>query len=284
MITVSVCELGASITELFYINKQGEKFNILRGDANAAIKSSQKFNPLECAMFPMLPFVNRVSGNCFKLYGKKINLPTHHLDDSFFLHGDGWINHWSIKVVDNTIKCYLESDIDDVCHYSACQNIALHDNLMIVSLSLKNLGPKEFPFGIGLHPYFKCEHDSLLEFSPNGVWLEQENHLPGEYLEVIPDSLLFNNRKVPDFWVNNCYSFTEKVIADITHSDGVKVSIYSDAKYMMVYRPSGQYGFICLEPQTQMLDAHNNVGYTSLKMLENNEEMSLTLSIEISHI
>lgn len=282
-ITLSVCETGASITELSYINASGRRLEVLRGYSEA-FDSTSDFNPLLSAMFPMVPFVNRIKGNSFELYGKKIDLPTHHLDSEFYLHGDGWINDWHVTKNNTTIYCYFESHIKGICHYSARQEISLVGNEVNITLTIKNLGMQEFPYGIGLHPYFRCEYDSLLSFSPEGVWLEQHDHLPGDYLDVIPEHLSFCNTTVPDFWINNCYSFPENVNTSITHRNGMQVCLASDSKYMMVFKPSREDEFICLEPQTQMLDAHNHNAYASLKMLAQNEELSLSVSIKINEI
>ncbi|MFB2830720.1 hypothetical protein ACE1BS_14080 [Aeromonas jandaei] len=282
--TLSVSEIGAAITELAYFDNLGNKVEILRGEPDAALKSHHDFNPLQCGMFPMVPFVNRIAGNCFELNGNRISLPTHHLDDTFFLHGDGWISNWDIEVSDDSIRCYLVSHIDGVCHYSACQELSLCDNVVTVKLTVKNLDKNIFPCGIGLHPYFKCEHNSLLSFNPDGVWLELENHLPGEYLDTIPEHFSFHRKKVPDYWVNNCYKFNKEVTVDIVHPEGIKVSLSSDASYMMIFRPSSKENYVCLEPQTQMLDAHNSIGYPTLKLLESNAEISISLSIKVDEI
>lgn len=280
-IILSVCEEGASILELSYINAAGRKINILRPYPDEPL-APRDFNPLLSGMFPMVPFVNRIKGNAFPLCGKIIQLPTHHLDKHFYLHGDGWINEWEITKSEHALCCYVESEIEGTCHYSAKQDIVLLDNEIIITLTVKNLGEQAFPYGIGLHPYFKYENDSLVSFEPNGVWLEQHDHLPGDFLQTIPEYLSFHNKKAPNNWLNNCYSFKDDVNVNIIHGNGIEVSLASDSKYMMIFRPSCEDDFICFEPQTQMLDAHNDVNHASLTLLEQNEELSLSLSIQLN--
>jgi aldose 1-epimerase len=62
----------------------------------AILREGHGQQPGDCGLFPMLPVANRVAGNRFMLRGEEVVLPQHGADDTFFLHGDGWLQRWQI--------------------------------------------------------------------------------------------------------------------------------------------------------------------------------------------
>ena len=62
----------------------------------AILREGHGQQPGDCGLFPMLPVANRVAGNRFMLRGEEVVLPQHGADDTFFLHGDGWLQRWQV--------------------------------------------------------------------------------------------------------------------------------------------------------------------------------------------
>ena len=63
--------------------------------------------------------------------------------------------------------------------------------------------------------------------------------------------------------------------------DDAIVTLRGSTDILMVYQPE-QSDFICLEPQTHPVNAHNLPGYPGLAILEPEQSLNLTISISRS--
>ena len=234
----------------------------------------------------MLPMANRISNNCFRWQGDTINLPLHQHDKTFFLHGDGWINTWqrdSQKGNNQQIILHSSSKIDGVCDYSASLIYTLIENCLLLSLQIKNEGKHCFPFGAGFHPFFNLIENSKLAFDAQGMWLEDENYLPTDYLDEIPESFNFHQfRNIPKNWINSGYKLRNLCKVTLKHPNAIKVILNSPCHYLQVYKPEGNSSYICLEPQSHFVDAHNSPGLESLTILEAGQSMEIEMTILVS--
>ncbi|EMK3396588.1 aldose 1-epimerase [Vibrio parahaemolyticus] len=250
----------------------------------------------ESGMFPMIPLVNRVRANHFNWRGKQVVLPINpQVDKGFFLHGDGWLSQWKLSQENQTdgwIELELASSIDGVCHYYAVQRFHLIQNRLVVTMTLANQGTEDFPFGLGFHPFFSCLPDTKVTFPAFGVWLEDHCYLPCSYTTNIPPVFNFNkSKRIPEDWINNGYSMGEPgVVATIQHSNGLVITLTSPCEYLQVFKPKGQSNFLCLEPQSQAVDAHSYLPTSSddsatsnmgLVVLSPNQSMQIQMSIQV---
>jgi aldose 1-epimerase len=147
---------------------------------------------------------------------------------------------------------------------------------------LTNLGDDAFPFGAGFHPFFSVQQDTLVEFPAIGFWFEDKQNLPDRFVRQIPSDYNFNSEKtVPDLWINNGYQMSDSgVRAMLRHKNGVSVLVSSPCRYLQVYKPSGESNFLCLEPQSHYVDAHN-FGCESLSVLSPQESMQISMCIRV---
>ncbi|MEZ9026131.1 aldose 1-epimerase [Vibrio cyclitrophicus] len=293
-------ELGGVIDAFQYTHNnkcnQGEEhaFNILR----PRTKLSEN-NAGEASMFPMVPMVNRIRGNSFEWLGHQITLPIHsQIDPDFFLHGDGWLTHWQL-CRQNQQELWLElamtSDIKGVCHYQAKQRFQLEQDSLIVTMTVTNLSEEAFPFGAGFHPFFHCLPDTRVQFPALGWWREDATYLPIDYTSVIPPIYSFERAKpIPKIWLNNGYRLDKSgVKATLKHGNGLLVTLISPCNYLQVYKPIGPASFLCLEPQSQAVNAHaclssfrtsndNSIHESlGLTILTIHQSMQLTMTIKI---
>ena len=82
----------------------------------AILREGHGQQPGDCGLFPMLPVANRVAGNRFMLRGEEVVLPQHGADDTFFLHGDGWLQRWQVITVTQS-GCLLQLRSWHPCGY-----------------------------------------------------------------------------------------------------------------------------------------------------------------------
>lgn len=239
------------------------------------------FHPAEPALFPMLPLANRVAGNAFQLHGERVLLPDSPVDEHSFLHGDGWLKRWDVERHDDErLTLRLRSQHACGFHYRATLTYRLVGNRLLTQLELTHVGEKPMIYGLGLHPYFALEPGSRVQFSASGFWPEGEQHLPLAWEGTFTAQTDFSRAKTPENkWLNVGYSGWSG-LALIEHSD-MRVCLRSPTPYLMVFSMADQ-PFICLEPQTHPVNAHNQAGMPGLVMLEQGQSTSLSMEVEVS--
>ncbi|MTH45264.1 aldose 1-epimerase [Intestinirhabdus alba] len=239
------------------------------------------WHPGESAMFPMLPFANRIAGNRFTVGDRRCSLPPQPFGDPFYLHGNGWLTRW--QVVKQTAHALtLGCAPEELAGYRYAAQIAwtLADNRFETTLTLTHLGEESMPYGAGLHPFFLLTPEDRVQFSATGMWSEEENHLPGAWREAIPADRDFSRpRAAPGVWINNCYSGWSGAAAISNRFR--RIEIKSDTPWLMVYQ-NGKDDFICLEPQTHPVNAHHLPGRPGLRMLRKGESLALKMTLRVA--
>lgn len=234
----------------------------------------------ESALFPMLPLANRVAGNRFSFHGREIALPRSPVDDEFFLHGNGWLERWCVESVSDT-ECLLTLRSLHPCgfDYLAGLRYRLCENVLRAELTLTHLGQNPMLYGLGFHPWFVFEEESRVQFSASGYWPEGEQHLPLAWQGEIPPAIDFSEAKHgEDGWLNVGYSGWNG--AAKIESDVMTVTLSSQTPWLMLFRMSGE-SFLCLEPQSHPVNAHNQAGQPGLVALCRGDSTRLAMEIAV---
>lgn len=233
--------------------------------------------PGECALFPLLPMANRVEGNAFPWRGQQVSLPSSPYDVRFFLHGDGWLRTWTmIQNRPDAVTLALTSTLPGVCKYDAQLCYELQGSALFATLTITNTDNTPFPFGLGFHPFFTKTPTMTLSFQGSGYWPEREHHLPAEWCNTLPSAWDFSVPRIPgNEWINNAFSGWRGRATLYDSHDGATVTLSSTTDILMVYQPADS-DFICLEPQTHPVNAHNLPGLPGLVILGPGESMGLT--------
>lgn len=236
--------------------------------------------PGACALFPMLPMANRVAGNAFQWRGRTVTLPPSPYDERFFLHGDGWLRPWTLAARGpDSATLALTSALPGVCRYRAELTYRLQGRALLASLRITNIGDGAFPFGLGFHPFFIKTPAMALSFQSNGYWPEGEHHLPAEWRNAPPAEWDFSTPRIPgEAWINNAFSGWRGRASLHDGRDGSTVTLSGDAGILMVYQPA-QSDFICLEPQTHGVNAHNLPEFPGLAILEPGQSLTTAMAI-----
>ena len=265
------------------VTPQGAALLTLETTDNRAIlrpwQDNGSFHPGESSLFPMLPLANRVAQNRFPLRHTHVDLPGPAGDPDGFLHGNGWLRQWEIRDTgEHAITLQLRAT--EACGFDYCAQItyALEENRFKSKLVITHYGATPMLYGAGFHPFFAKTPQTQLQFSAGGYWPEDQRHLPLEWSSVIPAALDFMVPSMPGAqWINNGYSGWNG-IARLISSES-EIILRSDTPWLMVYQtPLSE--FICLEPQTHPVNAHNQPGQPGLKLLMTGEALTLTLQID----
>jgi len=120
---------------------------------------------LDGACFPLVPFSNRIADGRFKASGYQVQLKPNFpgSDHPHPLHGFGWLSKWdATEVTKNTVVLeHYYSETEWPWPYLARQRFALAQDCLTIDLSIRNLGQTPMPCGLGLHPYFPCNDETL---------------------------------------------------------------------------------------------------------------------------
>jgi aldose 1-epimerase len=237
----------------------------------------------EKALFPMLPLANRVAGNAFPLHGETITLPGSPVDEQFFLHGDGWLKTWQVETHDaQQIVLTLESKHRCGFDYQARLTYRLAEQCFISELELTHQASKPMVYGVGFHPFFHLTPSTHVQFGATGFWPEGANHLPKEWRGELTAQTNFIHAKSPDNqWLNVGYSGWNGVAR--IETDGMRVELNCATPYLMVFRMVGE-SFICLEPQSHPVNAHNMAGQPGLVLLGEGDSTQMKMVIKVSQM
>src|SRR4051812_48865452 len=95
---------------------------------------------LDACSFPLVPYVNRIRGGCFRFRGRKVRLEPNMPGDPSPLHGQGWLNAWSVERQNgtNAVLTYRHEPGEWPWGYEARQEIALDDGGLSVRLTCRN--------------------------------------------------------------------------------------------------------------------------------------------------
>ena len=116
-------EVGGSVAH-FRLTRDGEAVDLMRPLSDADRRAK---NPIGAAMFPMVPFANRIADNEFRFGGRTYRFAANNPPERFHVHGTGWHSEWSV-VSAGSDRAVLELVRDlpgEAYRYRATQTFAL---------------------------------------------------------------------------------------------------------------------------------------------------------------
>ena len=135
----------------------------------------------EAAMFPLVPYSNRLGYRRFRWRGRDHTTRANVADSPHSLHGVGWQRPWRI-VSSSALEVVLElrhvADGDWPFAFSARQYLALDAASFSARLQLANDDAAEQPVGLGWHPYFVRRPRSRMHVEVSHRWDADATLLP----------------------------------------------------------------------------------------------------------
>ena len=231
-------------------------------------KIKKKFfgNPL------LFPFPNRIVKGKFSFKGEEIRLPIN-FDDGTAIHGLVYDKVWKVKEsnqseLEASLTSIYESDAQIKKFFPFPFQIQVKYVLKARELSMEflitNLGEKELPWGLGIHPYFflnASRSDWKLQLEASSIY-KLVDCIPTGEIFSIPEPMDFRKmKKLDEIYLDDLYSgFPEdgfEVVLENPKGD-IKLIVESDKnfQYCIIYAPEGK-NYICIEPYTCLTDAYN---------------------------
>lgn len=269
-------ELGAAVTRL---TRRGQ--DVLRPAPAGAT------HPLETGSFPLLPYANRIDRGAFVFEGREVALPPTPGFEPHALHGIGWMQAWTVLQADEAsvdLALTARATADWPWTWTASHRLRLDADGVEMTLAIINEGVEPMPAGLGLHPYFAVEPDTVLTARAPRVWLNAANEIP-EQLAPASSVIDWSHGAAVSTapFVDNAYADWVGT-ADLRHAASlVTMTASPNARWLQVYAP-GAGGFVCLEPVTHRPNAHNAPGDedTGLTTLTSGQTLSLSMRITAS--
>lgn len=223
--------------------------DILRPAASSSLATGRGN---DSACYPLVPFSNRIANGKFAFEGRTIQLPPNWPGVRHPMHGDGWAQPWRVDSSDsNSAEIVYEHDGRSgwPLRYRARQIFRLSSDSLAVCLSLENLESDAVPAGIGLHPFFARDEDSVLTFAARNVWLGDAEVLPTELVATPTGWDFSKGRRVTDVALDNCFTGWEGKVSIDWPGRKLKLGMQASEPFrnLVVYTPPGR-PFFCVEP------------------------------------
>lgn len=277
--------LGGSVGSFQHVSAAGvlDLMRRWRGGGSGEAHSVQS------AMFPMVPFANRIAGNRFRFHGRSYSCRALFAGEPLAMHGSGWVSAWEVSEHSaKRAKLRLADPAELGPHaYEAEQVFDLDESTLRVGLMVRNTGPIAMPFGMGLHPWWSRSPSATIEFSAKRFWLEGPGHLATEAIGVPPELNFREAKTVPRTWRDNCYSDWDgrATLRFPQHGFVLRIDASAVFKHLMLYCDPTRDDF-CVEPQTHAAGAFDRLGEPanddSLVVLEPGEALTGTVAFTVT--
>jgi aldose 1-epimerase len=242
---------------------------------------------LDAACFPLVPYVNRIRGGRFVFRGREVTIAPNMAGDPSPLHGQGWLNPWSVEEQDqrHATLSYRHDAGEWPWSYQARQAFALDDGGLSVSLTCTNGADGPMPCGLGQHPYFPCGALTRIATHVTDVWTIDEHVLP---VEKVPARGRFDlsDRLVCGQGLDHGFAGWggEARLSDPDWPYDVRLSS-ADAHFFQLYSPP-EGGIFVAEPVTHANAALNapeaEWPELGMRVLEPGASMSLAMRLEVT--
>ena len=246
----------------------------------------------ETSMFPLVPYSNRIRGGYFIYWGIRRNVPRNHPVVPDPLHGEGWQREWKVvrSASDSVLLAFEHNGKNGFPFaYGAEQTFALKDNQLIVELTLTNKGSIPMPCGLGWHPFFPKDEDTIVRFKTKSVWAHESAPPRERPLKTPPEWQFDKGLKISELELDTCFGGFDGKAELIWPSRNRKINMtaYSDFGHVVVWSPAGE-NFFCVEPVTNATDAFNlasrGVTGTGIKTLDPEESLTETMTLAVSEL
>jgi aldose 1-epimerase len=241
------------------------RFDALTNNGPVALMrpgADDEHDPNRLAMYPLVPWSNRISEGGFSWRGQHYRLVPNLTGEPCPIHGDGWQQPWRVESRgEHTLRLSLRSSNQAPFDYRAELTYSLEGDRLDVVLAVTHLGEHPAPYGLGLHPWFPRTADVRLEAAAEGVWDVDARQLPTEWRRLGPEDPWSFSRSsaLPSGKIDNLFtgwngrallSWPERGLA-------LEVSVDSGGSRYLVFSPDEHADFFCFEPISHDVDAHH---------------------------
>lgn len=244
---------------------------------------------LESACFPLVPYSNRVRDGRFVFRGREVRLSPNLPPQKHPLHGMSWRAPWRVEAA-TSARAELVHDHapgEWPWAYRAVQRFALDPDGLSCELECENTSDEAMPCGLGLHPYFPADAQTVLDLRTTGVWTIDAEIMPVR-LEPSTGRYDLRDRRIEGADLDNGYEGWDGAAALRWPDRGLALRTTApDVSRFQVYAPK-EGGVICAEPVTHANGALNRPeadwAAHGLKVLEPGERLTLSVRFAVERL
>lgn len=242
------------------------RYDWVRGKSPVPIFLATPFgtgpDAMDVACIVLAPWSNRISGGGFSHAGRFVALAPNLPGETFPIHGNAFQCAWTVdEVTASSASLSLDSDGPGEFRYTAKLNYRLEGGALTLALGIVNRAKHDLPFGLGVHPWLPRTPETELQFDAEGVWLEDDSHLPSGHIPIAAAPLweFGKSRPLPSNWINNAFSGWDRSARVVWRDRALALGVESSQALStcIVYSPDRDADFFCFEPVTHPVDAHN---------------------------
>ena len=218
---------------------------ILRSTEPARLASAH-----ESAMFPLVPYSNRLGYRRFRWRGKDYSTRANVAASPHSLHGLGWQRPWAIvssSALEVVLELRHEGDADWPFAFTARQYLALDAASFSARLQLSNDADVEQPVGLGWHPYFVKRPRSRMHIDLSHRWDADPTLLP---TRKVAQHGIDSDLSHLDF--DNCFEGWRGPAR--IRDERFSLQLASSLPYLVVYTPPDR-DYFCVEPVSHVSNA-----------------------------
>ena len=204
--------------------------------------------------------------------------------EPFPIHGDASQKPWRVtNRSEQAVSLVLDKGQIGPFRYRGILDYRLDDGELSAELAVVNTGDIRLPFGAGFHPWLPRHRDTTFQFGAEGVWLEDERHLPTEHVSIDTrtDWDFRTSSPLPDDWINNAFTGWDGSAEIDQPSLGISIIVKGSPNLgnAILYTPSTDAEFFCFEPVSHPVDAHNMPSFPGLRVLQPGESLAARMTI-----
>lgn len=238
---------------------------------------------LQAAMFPLVPFANRIRDGAFQAGERVVKLPPNFGESPHPLHGHGWHVAWQVADVSATCMHLSYRHFADAWpwDYEAVLVYQLRPNGLRTSLRVTNLSKDPMPAGLGFHPYFRLSPHSRLQTTVDGMWEADEDTLPSRWRA---DSIKSwnNNALVGDnpSTIDHCHSGFSGT-ASLYNGEHLALTLLAseNCRWLHIFVPQ-DLDYFCVEPVTHMPDPFSHP-LSGLQLLSQGQTLDAWMDLNV---
>ena len=204
----------------------------------------------DAAMFPLLPYSNRLGYRRFRWRGQDYTTRANVDDSPHSLHGIGWQRPWrlvSSSVLEVVLELTHAADADWPFAFTARQYFGLGADAFTARLQLTNDADREQPAGLGFHPYFVKRLRSRLHVELSDRWDTDATLLP---TRRVAQHGIDSDLSHLDF--DNCFEGWRGPAR--IRDERFSLQLSSPLPYLVVYTPADR-DYFCVEPVSHVSNA-----------------------------
>ena len=249
------------------------------------------FDPIRWAkggIYPLLPYSNRISNANVQVNGETVALLAHPDAAPHTLHGNAHAQPWQTLGSDASSAVLALDSAPSASwprRYRARMRVELAPTELVVRIEMRNADTRVMPAGIGLHPYFRHQHEARLMYHATAVWpptpgfLADVPRLPQAGESYTPA------RTLPAGGLTHYVGGWDGTV-EVDLPEGARLRMVADAAFghMVVHRPDTM-AYLCLEPVSHVADGFNlaarGVAGTGTRLLAPGESMGGVIRLQL---